>query len=419
MEEKDREDVALFRYGLIAPLLNGSAGNIAEYVAEMAIQTYDVPVYGPTEYSPKTIRSWLSSYKKHGFEGLKPRLRSDKGAPRVIPAEIRKKMIELRKENTQAPVTVFYEQLAKKGLIKPQDMSYSSVYRFLKGLDLVGRRPRKEPERKRFAMDKVNAMWQIDLSHGPHLKLGRKKAPTYLQAFIDDASRLVPFGGFDLNQSFDALRTVMEEALKRRGIPATIYTDNAKIYRSKQFQYVCASLGIALIHAKPYDPQAKGKIERFFRTVRQRFYTTLEPSSLTSLEALNAAFAKWLEEDYNGRIHSAIDMTPLDAYMSQASQVKMVNDPESLRPLFLRRETRKVKHDSTISIQKQLFEVPPKYIGFSIEVRFEPGDLSQVFVYENGNLAATVTPVNLADNAKMKREKPSLRLSDIANRKED
>lgn len=173
-------------------------------------------------------------------------------------------------------------------------------------------------------------------------------------------------------------------------------------------------MGIALIHAKPYDAAAKGKIERFFLTVKERFYSVLAPESLTSLEALNQAFAAWLEKDYNGRVHSAVGMTPLDAYMSQASQVRVLTDPASLDPLFLRRETRKVRHDSTITIGKRLFEVPPRYIGQSIEVRFESHDLSEVLVCENGAEVARVRPVNLADNAKVKREKPALRLSDIA-----
>ncbi len=222
-----------------------------------------------------------------------------------------------------------------------------------------------------------------------------------------------------MDQSFNSLKTVFKEALCRRGIPEKVYTDNGKIYRAGQFQLVCASLGIALIHAKPYDAAAKGKIERFFLTVKERFYSILAPEALTSLETLNQAFATWLEKDYNGRTHSAIGMTPLDGYMSQASAVRVLTDPDSLDPLFLRRETRKVRHDSTITIDKRLFEVPPKYIGQSIEVRFEPHNLSQVLIYENGDLSATVKPVNLADNAKVKREKPALRLSDIAGGTEE
>ena len=419
MDEHDREEVALFRYGLIAPLLHESVADRADYLAEVSSRVYQVPYYGSMEYSPKTIRSWLGVYLKHGLDGLKPRRRSDKGKPRVIPVEARQKILELREGNTHVPVTVFHQQLVQKGVIKPQEVSYCSIYRFLKREDLVGKRLRKEPERKRFALEKVNGLWQADLSYGPYLKLGRKKAITYLFAFIDDASRLVPFAGFCLDQSFDSLKTVFKEALCRRGIPEKVYTDNGKIYRSGQLQFVCASLGIALIHAKPYDAAAKGKIERFFLTVKQRFYSVLAPENLTSIQALNQSFAAWLEKDYNGRTYSATGMTPLDGYMSQVSHVRVLTDPDSLDPLFLRRETRKVRHDSTITINKRLFEVPPRYIGQSIEVRFEPHNLGEVLVFDNGAEVARVRPVNLADNARMKREKPTLRLSDIAGGTEE
>lgn len=419
MDEHDREQVALFRYGLIAPLLHGSVEDKGDYLAEVSGRVYQVPYYGSMEYSPKTIQTWLGVYIKQGLDGLKPRRRSDKGKPRVIPLEARQRILELREGNTQVPVTVFYQQLVEKDVLKPQDVSYCSVYRFLKKQDLVGKRLRKEPERKRFALEKVNGLWQADLSYGPYLRLGRKKAATYLLAFLDDASRLVPFAGFCQDQSFDSLKTVFKEALCRRGIPEKVYTDNGKIYRSGQFQFVCASLGIALIHAKPYDAAAKGKIERFFLTVKERFYSVLAPESLTSLEALNQAFAAWLEKDYNGRTHSAIGMAPLDYYMSQAREVRVLTDPASLDPLFLRRETRKVRHDSTITIGKRLFEVPPRYIGQSVEVRFEPHDLGEIPIYENGAEIARVRPVNLADNAKVKRDKPALRLSDIAGGTEE
>jgi transposase InsO family protein len=419
MDEHDREAVALFRYGLIAPLLHGNVQDKADYLAEASNKVYQVPYYGSTEYSPKTIQAWLGAYQRDGLDALKPRSRSDKGKPRVIPLEARQRIVELREGNTNVPATVFYQQLVEKGVLKPQDVSYCSVYRFLKRLDLVGKRLRKEPERKRFEVDTVNELWQTDFSSGPYLKVGKKKVPTSLFAFLDDASRLIPFAGFTLDESFDSLKVVFKEALCRRGVPQKVYTDNGKIYTSRQFQFVCASLGIALIHAKPYDAAAKGKIERFFLTAKERCYSVLAPESLTSLEALNRAFAAWLEKDYNGRTHSATGMTPLDKYMSQASQVRALTDPASLDPLFLRRETRKVRHDSTITIGRRLFEVPPRYIGQSIEVRFEPHDLGEVLVYDDDAEVARVRPVNLADNARVKRDKLGLRLSDIAGGTEE
>jgi hypothetical protein len=190
-----------------------------------------------------------------------------------------------------------------------------------------------------------------------------------------------------------------------------VYCDNGKIYRSQQLQWACASLGIALAHTKPYDAAAKGKIERYFGTVNKRFVAGLSASDLTSLDSLNRAFLLWLEQDYNTKLHSAINMSPLDYYLSQASLLKMVDDPTTLEPLFMRREHRKVRHDSTISVQNLLFEAPARFIGQSIEVRFEPSNMSEVFVYEDGKQQARLTPVNMLDNTGVKREPPRLKFS--------
>lgn len=111
----------------------------------------------------------------------------------------------------------------------------------------------------------------------------------------------MPYGHFALDQTFDSLRVAFKEALCRRGIPAMVYTDNGKIYKCRQLQWVCASLGIALLHTAPYDAAAKGKIERFFLTVKQRFWPVLDAEKLSSLDSLNEAFRSWLEKDYNGR----------------------------------------------------------------------------------------------------------------------
>jgi len=164
----------------------------------------------------------------------------------------------------------------------------------------------------------------------------------------------------------------------------------------------CATLGIVLTHTQPYDAASKGKIERFFGPVKQRFLPTLRVEPVSTLEELNRRFWRWLEEDYHRKEHSSLGMTPLDMYFSQTSRVRLVDDPASLDHLFLKRQMRKVRHDGTISVQNQLFEVAQKYIGQQIEIRFND---SGVYVYENGLPKDTAKPVNFADNAHVKRER--------------
>lgn len=402
MEEKERERVALFRYGLIAPILNGQVVSQKEYLEKVTVKKHQVPYYGEKEYTAKTLSCWLLVYRREGFEGLKPKKRSDLGQPRTLSLEQEEHLLALRKVERQMAVSVFYDRLIEKGEILPCDVSYTTVYRLLKRHELIGKATAKSPERKRFAYDKVNVLWQGDMSFGPYLTIEGKKVQTYLFAFIDDCSRVVPFAQFFLSEKTESLATVFKEALLRRGMPKIIYVDNGKIYRSDVFQVACATLGIVLTHTQPYDAASKGKIERFFGTVKTRFIPILKVQPATSLSELNRRFWQWLEEDYHRKNHHSLDMTPLDVYFSQSSSIRMLDDPAALEHLFLKRAIRKVRHDGTISVNNRLYEMPSKYISQRIEVRFnEEG----VYVYENGLPVDKAILVNFADNAHVKRER--------------
>ncbi|SMB82712.1 Transposase InsO and inactivated derivatives [Desulfonispora thiosulfatigenes DSM 11270] len=405
MDESTRESIALFRYGLIAPILNGQVKSQKEYLAQIATIKHDVPHYGLKEFSPKTIEFWVRYYRRYGFDGLKPKGRSDKGSSRKIPAELSEKIILKRKESLGLSVTLFYESLVKEGLFYPHNISYTTVYRFLKKENLVEHTESITNERKRFSYDKVNQLWQGDTLYGPYIKVGGKKVGTYLLAFIDDASRLVPFGQFFLAENINSLKTVFKESILRRGIPKLVYVDNGKIFQSGDFSLACASLGITLIHTKPYDPAAKGKIERFFGTVRTRFLPTLDKEANFSLEDLNISFWKWLEEDYHRRNHTGINMPPLDFFISQFSEVKMCANPKILDEVFLKRVVRKVKHDATISLNSILYEVPFKYIGEKLDIRYSEDNLDEIFIYLDGKRIDSGKKVSFSDNTKIKRAK--------------
>jgi hypothetical protein len=180
-----------------------------------------------------------------------------------------------------------------------------------------------------------------------------------------------------------------------------LYVDNGRIYQSSVLQLACASLNIVLTHTKPYDPEAKGKIERFFGTVKKCFFPLLRQSPVKTIEELNERFHKWLNEDYNRKIHSSISMTPMDAYMAQSQNVRLLDDPKRLYDLFLNRTPRKVKRDGTISVSNQLYEAPAGFVGKRVEIRH---DEEAVYIYENDKRVCRVSPVNFVDNSKMKRQ---------------
>jgi putative transposase len=226
---------------------------------------------------------------------------------------------------------------------------------------------------KRFAHQNINELWQTDVMYGPYIKVGTKKKQIYLFAYIDDASRLITHAEFFYLQNYESLRYSFKEAVLKRGIPKLIYTDNGKIYRSQQFEFICASIGTVLIHAKPFSPNEKGKIERFFLTVRKRFLSTVDPLKLQSIEELNERFKIWLESDYQRKQHSAHkNLSPLDVFISQNDKIKLFKDPSVLKEKFLLRERRKIKHDATFSMNRILYEAPESFANTEIQVRYEP-----------------------------------------------
>lgn len=418
MNEKTREEIALFRYGLIAPLLNGQLES-KEYFQQIEGKVHSVPYYGERKIAAKTIQEWLLHYKRNGFDALKPKARSDRGDSRKLSSDDKDHILEIRKEFLDMPVSVFYEQLIQRGEITKNQISYTTINRLLKKHKLSGRYHMSyysEKERKRFAYDKVNVLWQADLSHGPYIPVEGKKKKTFLIAYIDDCSRLVPYAQFFISEKFDGLREVTKEAFIRRGKPTIIYADNGKIYRSETLQYACAQLGITLAHTQPYDPKAKGKIERMFKTIQTRFYPLLKANPVDSLEELNKRFWEWLEVDYHRKEHASLDgKTPHQLFQSQLDSITFIEDLSILDIIFLKRAERKVKLDGTITLEKRLYEVPSQYIGQKIEVRM---DDQAVYVFEDGNKIAEAKPVTMHDNAHVKRRQSPFAVSDTSHQEE-
>lgn len=402
MDEKTRESIALFRYGLISPLLNGQR-DAKSYLEEESNKIHTIPYWGERRISAKTIQEWLYNYRKHGFEGIKPKKRLDKGNSRRLAPERQDHIVALRKQHPDMPVTVFYEWLIKTGEIMAHEVSYSTIRRLIRKHQLAVKLGATTPERKRFAYDRINILWQADLSHGPYISVNGRKKKTFLIAYIDDCSRLIPYAQFFTTESFEGLRIVTKEAFIRRGLPKMIYADNGKIYRSETLQFACAQVGVTLTHTQPYDPQSKGKIERFFQTVQTRFYPLLKADPVDSLEALNERFWRWLEEDYHRRIHASLDgRTPHEVFQHQLETVRFLENLSILDSIFLKREQRKVKPDGTISLNKKLYEVPPRFMGQTVDIRFNEID---VYIYEDGKEVAKILPVEFEDNAHVKRER--------------
>ena len=410
LDESTRTAIALKKLSLLGPVINGQTKSNSAYYAVVTAKAIEMPYYGTRQYAPKTIESWYCDYMRGGIDALKPAIRGDKGCHRKIDMEIGEKILEKKKQYPKAPETLIYEMLIKDGAIAANKVSLATIYRFLKSMSKKGTlNSEEEKDMKRFSHQYINELWQTDLMYGPYITEGRKKKATYLFAYIDDASRLITHAQFYYAQNFDALRHSFKEAVLKRGVPRLLYTDNGKIYRSQQFEYMCVSLGCTLIHAQPFSPNEKGKIERFFLTVRKRFLSTIDSTKLQNIEELNLKFYKWLEEDYLRKPHSALDnLTPLDIFISQVARVKLITNSALIKEKFLLRINRTVTHDGTFTINNILYEINQKFASTRVEIRYDPEWLEDsaapVLIYSDDKKIAEARQVNFHDNAHIKRK---------------
>jgi hypothetical protein len=123
------------------------------------------------------------------------------------------------------------------------------------------------------------------------------------------------------------------------------------------------------------------------------------------LEELNISLNRYVEDKYNKSVHSSLTESPIDKFVSQMDRIRFISSWKELDYIFLYRVTRKVKNDSTISIANTLFEVPFKYVGDSIYVRYDPTSMDKAYIFsEDGTLLDTIYPVRKIDNSKIRRE---------------
>jgi len=274
------------------------------------------------------------------------------------------------------------------------------VYRFLHRYNLMGKQAPPSLDRRKFEAESPNDLWQSDVMHGPLLFCGNKRRKSYLIAFIDDHSRLIPHGQFYPSEGLTAFMDSFSRALQKRGLPRKLYVDNGAAFRSRQLEFTTASLGIALIHAKPYRPQGKGKIERFFKTVRTQFLPYFKGDTL---DEINLAFTLWLDDQYHQRTHSSTGQSPFKRFTSKMQCLR--NAPDNLSNYFRKTVRRRVNKDRSLVVDKRLFEAPVALIGRRVEVLYHEHTPEQVEVLCNGQSYGLLRQLDVHVNSRVKRDK--------------
>jgi transposase InsO family protein len=410
------QQVALFRYRVICPALdpNLSVRQRGKAVRSIAAQVHEHPFLGEIRYSRQSLDRWIGAYRTGGFDALVPAPR--KPGPRTD-TETLDLAAGLKAEVPERTAAQVARILAASTGWSPSE---STLLRLFHRRELMGPAAGAGTEVfGRFEAGQANERWAGDALHGPKIT-GRK---TFLFAFIDDHSRLVPGYRFGFAEDTLRLAAAFQKALTTRGVPQTLYVDNGGPYVDACLLRACGKLGVRLVHATPYRPQGKGKIERFFRTVREQFLVELteeaigkiveaHPGPADALAEVNRLFTAWVETVYHRATHSETDQTPLDRWdtsWAAAGHPPAVPETGEITEAFKWSEQRLVTKVATVSLHSNTYQVDQALVGRKVELVFSPFDMKTIEVRYGGKAFGPAVPHAIARHShpKAKPETPA------------
>lgn len=391
-----KQEIAEQRFELIAPLLEPDIEQAERRARREKILERQRLLGKPI--SERTLRRYVQLYREKGLKGLEPKGRDDCGMLRGLSRSVLDEAKILKAELPQRSVRQIIEILEVEGKIEPGSVSAATLGRHLRKEGLMELPKAPKGGFRRFQKKYRNQLWQVDLKYGPFIPDPgdpKKSRRTYLIAFIDDYTRLVPHAQFYLDQKLPVLEDCFRKAILKRGIPDNFYVDNGKIFVSKWFRMACAKLNIRHTTTSSFSPEAKGKVERFMGTVDQ-FINEMNLFKPKTLKELNDAFFSWLEEGYNHKPHSAHKgLSPAIVFAEDSRKLRFAT-PEELWEAFLWEETRRVDKTGCVKLNGLVFDVGPELVGKHVDLRFDPFDMDEIEVWFNGGKVKTAKELDLS-----------------------
>jgi putative transposase len=394
------DDLGVWRFGIISPLLHYVNDELPLHtqIRMLSEKTFVTPDGKQKKLCADTLRYWLDRYRAGGLDALRNKARIDQGETSV-PVELQKVLAALREKNPGWKTIRLLRTMIKAGDWNGVKPSRCSMYRYVKknGLNTVS--VNKTTSVRSFEYPFFGDMWSSDFLHGPKVRNGVYMHKAYLCAIIDDATRYIVSAQFYLSEETGSLLDSFMLAIRRFGVPKRLYTDNGSAFRSKHLQTVAARLGISLPHTPPYTPQGRGKIERFFRTVREEF---LEGLGTQTLDDLNVKFCKWINE-YHCRPHSSLDMSPLNRKLTDNGEpLQQLPSTTNIDACFMLEHYCKIGPDGCVRLFKRRFEIPHSIVGTKVLVFYLPWVQDRIFV---GEKKEPVTQIDKVRNA-LRFDKP-------------
>jgi putative transposase len=395
LDEADRKarlerarETGLFRYSLVQELAEPglSPAERGRRARELAGRVHDGPGGQPAAASRGTLDRWRRAYEAGGFDALVPSLRQP--APRT-PQEVLAVAEALKREKPERTAAQVRRILQLTSGWAPSDRTLQRLFERLE-LNALAPGPQEGQQAfGRFECARPNEMWTGDTLHGPVIAGGK----AYLFAFLDDHSRAVMGARWAYHDDVVRMAAAFRPALQRRGVPRAIYLDNGSPFVDAWLLRGCAVLGIKLIHSRPGKPEGRGKVERFFRTVRDQFLVEVGTGKrIGGLAEMNRLFQAWVEASYHQAVHSETGEEPIARWAKATPAERAVPDPGRLREAFLWSERRRAAKTALVSLHGNSYQVDAHLAGKYVELVFDPFDLDRIEVRLAGKPAGTAVP---------------------------
>jgi transposase InsO family protein len=407
MSTNKQERIALFRYGVIAPLVGlkkSNWGQTEELIRQIVRREWAIPGSPRSYISRSVVMEWLKRYEDSGgdLKSLYPKVRADKGRLRSMDEETEQAILKLKKElGSNVTLPVFLKIAQERKILTPDfSVSLQTLYRLFMRHGLDEASP-GGVDRRKFEAELPNDLWQADIMHGPLIVDGKgSKRKVFLFAIIDDHSRLIVNAGFYLNERLENFLDCFKKAAAKRGLPRKLYLDNGPAFRSHQLRLCLASLGVELVHCKAYVPQGKGKIERWFRTCRLRFLPLLKDN--LTLEGINRKLEEWMHSDYQSKVHDSTSQSPTERFVKKIELIRRA--PGNLNDYFRTKIVRQVANDRTVRLGGKFFEAPVALIGKSVTLCVDVQKEGAIEVFYKEQSYGLLVPLDQHINSKVRRD---------------
>jgi putative transposase len=408
MNDDDHTKEALFRHAVLGDVLSRKLhwGELRPLLTELSEKTFEDYRGRSRRMAYSTLEEWFYKHRHDGFEGLKPLSRSDAGCSRRLSPELEQLVIDLKREDPGRSAPLILRELQLAGRINRGAMSVYPIQRLLRHHGLSG--PQMEidvPARFRWEASMCGELWQADALHGPILINPATMRPQRAIIFglLDDRSRIIPYLEAGFGETEHRFLTVLHSAIARRGIPRRLLMDNHASFTNHDLRVLCAKLDIHIVHSRPGDGPTKGKIERFWRSLRGHVIDRLDPQIVSTIDELNLRLWSYVEAEYHHRPHSSLSgKTPLEAWESGADDIRWVSDHSRLEQAFVGEVDRLARNDSTVQWRGIFYEVPPYLRRCKVRLRYSLLDIGRVSLLD-GNVEIPLRVVNPVANAHRSR----------------